>query len=386
MGETKTRKKAEPKPKYYDIHPLLKLGDDDKDIKYFLSFGERSAGKSYSTCKYIIENYIKNKKISGIARRWDDDWGQNVAKSYFDGLVHNNVIRTLTKGEWDNIVYYRHSWFLARYNDEEDKIEKDATPFAYAFSLNTWEKTKASQYPDMNVLVLEEFITNTRYIGSENTEFQLFLNLVSTIVRDREDFKIILLGNSIAKYGNPYFICMGIEQRVHKMHPGEIVVFSNDSNKLKIAVEYTRPPEEGKKSDILFDFTDNAAARQITRGEWQIDAHYPSLPEGTRIKPMEIVFSYFLIYREHILQADIVLQGTKYYTYFHRKSTEIKDQLNDIIYDLEYHLEPNYRRDITHPSDDIGIKILDFFKKEQVFCQDVEVGEILYSYIESCKP
>ena len=368
--------------KYYDIHPLLQLGDDDPDIKYFLSFGERSAGKSYSTATYIIENYLKHGKTAGIARRWDDDWGQNVAQTYFDGLISNGVIKKLTNGAWDGVWYWAHKWYLTKYDNEKEKIIKDDKPFAIAFAISTWEKSKASQYPDMNLLVYEEFISN-RYIGSDNTEFQMFLNLVSTLARDREDFRVVLLGNTIAKFGNPYFVCMNIEQRVLKMKPGDTVVFSNDYNKLKIACEYTAPPEEGKKSDILFDFIDSAAARQITSGSWQIDPHYPSLPLGTRIKPMDIVFSYFMIYRDHLLQADIVLQDNKYYTYFHKKTTEIQDEENDLIFDLESHLEPNYRINILKPYDSIGQKVADFFKRDAVYCQDAEVGEILYSYISS---
>jgi len=368
--------------KYYDIHPLLELGDKDKNIKYFLSFGERSAGKSYSTAKYILENYVKSGKTSGIARRWDDDWGQNVGASYFDALIANREVAKITNNEWDGVWYWSHKWYLTKYDKEHEKIIKDDKPFAIAFAISTWEKSKASQYPEMSMLVYEEFISN-RYIGSDNTEFQMYLNLVSTLARDRDDFKCVLLGNTIAKYGNPYFVCMNIEQRVLKMKPGETVVFSNDYNALKIACEYTAPPEEGKKSDILFDFIDSAAARQITSGNWQIEAHFPSLPLGTRIKPMDVIFRYFMIYRDHILQADIVLQDNKYYTYFHKKSTEIKDLDNDLIFDLEAHLEPNYRIDITRPTDNIGKKILEFFKKDMVFCQDVEVGEILYSYMQS---
>lgn len=368
--------------KYYDIHPLLELGDNDPNIKYFLSFGERSAGKSYSTAKYVIENYINNGKQSALVRRWDDDWGQGVASTYFDSLIAHKVISKLTNGKWDSVFYWAHRWYLSKFDEDKEKLIKDDTPFAIAFSLSTWEKTKSSQYPLMNFLVLEEFISN-RYIGSDNTEFQMFLNLVSTLARDRDDFRCALLGNTIAKFGNPYFVCMQLEKRVLKMKPGDTVVFSNDFNDLKIACEYTCPPETGKKSDILFDFIDSAAARQITSGSWQIEVHYPSLPLGTRIKPMDIVYSYFLIYREHLLQADIVLQDNKYYTYFHRKTTEIKDLDNDLIFDLESHLEPNYRINILKPTDKIGQKVLDFFKRDAVYCQDVEVGEILYSYISS---
>lgn len=366
---------------FYTLDSLLELGNKDKDIKYFIAFGERSAGKSYSAGLLAIKTYYETGGTTGIARRYSDDWGSNVAQTYFDAIVYNGDVEKATNGDWNTVAYYARKWYLAYFDEESQTTTKDNKPFAYALALNTWEKSKGGQFPTMKYLVMEEFITNTRYLGSENTEFQYFLNLVSTLARNREDFNCILLGNTLAKYGNPYFICMGIEKRVLAMKPGETVVFSTDNKKLKIAVEFTDPPAEGKKSDILFDFTDNAAARQITSGEWQLDPKFPCLPSGTRIKPMDIIFSYFMIYRNMILQADIVLQGDKYYTFYHRKTTELKDDTQDIIFDLDYHIEPNYRRDILHPTDNISIKIADFFKRDMIFCQDAEVAEILYSYI-----
>lgn len=350
-----------------------------------MAFGERSAGKSYSCGMYILKEYINKGHTTGLARRYDDDWGLNVANTYFDTIVANGEVSKLTKGAWDNITYWSHRWYLCKFDEEKGKVIKDKTPFAFAYALNTWEKSKASQQPAMHSLIMEEFITNTRYLGSENSEFNYYLNLVSTLARDKEDFKCILVGNTIRRYGNPYFICMGIEKKVLQMKPGDIIVFKSEDKKLKIAVEYTDPPTEGKKSDILFDFpTDNEVSRQITKGEWQIDCRYPTLPIGTKIKPMEIVFSFFMIYRTELLQGDIVNQKDTLYLFFHRKTTDIQDLENDIIFDLDYHIEANYYRDILRPVDKLSEKIALLFKFERVFVQDAEVGEVLYSYIESC--
>lgn len=377
------RKKQTTK-KYYDIQDLLNLGSKDPDIRYFMAFGERSAGKSYSCGVYALKNYWNNKKTTGLVRRYDDDWGLNVANTYFDSIVANGEVTKITGGKFDNIVYWSHKWYLSYFDTEKGKMIKDEKPFAYAYALNTWEKSKASQQPAMNTVIMEEFITNTRYLGSENSEFNYFLNLISTLARDKDDFKCILVGNTIRRYGNPYFICMGIEKKVLQMQAGDIVVFKSEGKKLKIAVEYTDPPVDGKKSDILFDFpTDNEVSRQITKGEWQIDTRYPTLPQGTRILPKEIVFSFFMIYRTELLQGDIVFQKDTVYLFFHRKTTEIKDLDNDIIFDLEYHIEGNYYRDITRPVDILSEKIWLLFKSERVFVQDPEVGEVLFSYIES---
>ena len=374
--------KKQKKTQYYDIqNQIIPLMEGDNTIKYALIFGERSAGKSTSVCMYSIKQYVEKGIQTAFIRRFDDDWGQNVANTYFNLLVSLGYISKITKGEWDNVYYYGHRWYFCRYDNDNEKLIKSEEPFAYAYALNTWEKTKATQQPNIKLAVLEEFISRV-YIGAENTEFNCFVNLISTLARNSEDFKVLLLGNSIAKYGNPYFICMGIEDRVLKMKQGEIVVFEKENSKLKIVVEYTKPNEDGKKSDILFEF-DNTAANQVTTGEWQLEQYYPILPLGTRIKPKDIIFNYFIIYKNHILQADIILQDKKYYTFIHRKTTEIKNEDTDLIYDLEYHLEHNYKRDLLNPVDDLTKKVAAFYKNDSVYVQDPEIGEILHAYI-SC--
>lgn len=375
-----SRKKKE---RYYTIKHLLDLGKADSDIRYFLSFGQRAAGKSYSTCEVILENYMSG-HTTGICRRWQDDFGQSVGSTYFDALVANNRVREITKNEWENVYYYGGRWYLTRY--EEDKVIKDKQPFAYAFGLNTYEKSKASNFPSMNLLVFEEFISD-HYIGGGAKEFGMFLNLISTLKRDRDDFKCILLGNTIARRGNPYFIGFGIEKSILKMKPGECIVFKNDSNRLKIAAEFTRPHGdngEGERPDIMFDvFTDNASARMITHGDWEVEAHFPILPQDSnRLLPKDVLFRYYLIYRDSILQADVILRGDEYFTYFQMQEREI-DYENDLIFDLDFHLGNNFRRDILAPTDRLTARVADLFKRESVYVQDVEVGEILYSYLKS---
>lgn len=371
-------------PTYYDIETdLLYLEKEDPDIRYYLAFGERSAGKSYSTCKHLLKHYVKTGRTSAVARRWDDDWGQNVASTYWDGLSFSGEISRITGGEWDQVRYWQHKWYLAKYDEENEKFVKDDKPFCYAVALNTWEKTKGMQVPDMDYLVMEEFISG-HYLGADLAEFNNFCNMISTLRRRRPNFVCILLGNTIAKYGNPYFKGMGIEQIVLRMEPGQRTVISNDFNKLKIAVSYT-DPGPGSEDDIMFQFTDSAVSRQITTGEWQIEAHFPTLPPGTRIRPCEVVFKYFIKYTDNLIQGDVVRQGNAFYTFVHRKTTDIKDENKSLIFSLEPDVRPNVRRDFLKVYDKISEKIAKFYKTDSVYVQDAEIGEILYSYMQSMK-
>ena len=96
--------KKQKKPQYYDIqNQIIPLMEGDNTIKYALIFGERSAGKSTSACMYCIKQYVEKGIQTAFIRRFDDDWGQNVANTYFNLLVSLGYISKITKGEWDNV-------------------------------------------------------------------------------------------------------------------------------------------------------------------------------------------------------------------------------------------------------------------------------------------
>lgn len=378
--------------KYFDMHKLFDKAAKDSCIKYIIAFGKRSAGKSTSTCIKALENWVEKGESTVFCRRLDSNWTGITIRTYMNVLVdnklHRNYVSELTNGEWDDIKYYAGQWFLCRTDEKTNKIIKQDKPFAYAVSINNWMNSKSAQVPTNSMLVLEEFI-DARYLVDE---FSSFLQLVSTFRRDRTDFLIVLLGNSIRYFNNPYFDSMGLMSKVETMQPGDCVIFSNDTNRLKILVEYTdKDNEDDEDNNIYYAFDDNSAARMITSGEWDITPKFPILTETCyengekiRIRPKDIIYSYFLKYRQHLLQADVILQDDeKFYTFFHKKTTEIKNKSESVIFDLDYHVEPYYRRDITHPTDNIGKKIASFFINDSVYCDSVKTAEILFSYIEA---
>ena len=75
----------------------------------------------------------------------------------------------------------------------------------------------------------------------------------------------------------------------------------------------------------------------------------------------------------------------RYFKYIHRKTTPIKDIEYDIVYSQEYKAQPNYKRKISRPKDDLERYIWSYFSADKVFYQDNEVGEIVRNYLEWCK-
>ena len=162
---------------------------------------------------------------------------------------------------------------------------------------------------------------------------------------------------------------------------GTIDFYTYGESGLSVAVEYVKPNKDGKKSDIYFAF-DNPKLKMITGGEWQISL-YPHCP--CKFKQNEILFVYYIIFEGDILQCEIIHHEDLFFTFIHKKTTEIKNESETIIYTLEFSPKPNYRRKITIPTSDIERKIVWFFKNDKVFYQSNEIGNIVMNYLEQCK-
>ena len=141
----------------------------------------------------------------------------------------------------------------------------------FAFALTQMEHDKSTSYPDVTTIIFDEFLSRIGYLKDE---FMLFMNVVSTIVRQRNDVTIYMLGNTVNKYC-PYFTEMGLTH-VDKMEPGTIDVYTYGESKLKVAVEYCKDHNiDGRKSDSYFAF-DNPQLQMITNGVWEV-ALYPHI-------------------------------------------------------------------------------------------------------------
>lgn len=358
------------KIKYYTLKNILA-----KDARYNIIFGERSNGKTYAVLNYGIEQFIATGKKIAIVRRYEDDFRSKRGASMFEGLVSNGVITKLTGGEWNDITYYSGRWYFSRYDEDIAKRVTDAEPFAYAFSLSSMEHDKSTSYPDITTILFDEFLTRTRYMTDE---FVIFMNVLSTIIRMRNDVKIFMLGNTVNQYC-PYFVEMGLKH-IKEMKKGDIDVYTYGDSGLRVAVEYADNPNKGKPSDVYFAFN-NPKLHMITGGAWEFDI-YPHKPFD--FTPADIKFKYFIKFDGEMLQCEIVKYKKSWITYIHRKTGDLKQPDKDLIYTTENDPRPNWRKKITKPTSELEKKIASFYMKDKVFYQDNEVGEIIRNYLLWC--
>jgi len=358
--------------KYYNTTKI-----DKKNATYNLIFGERSNGKTYALLRKSLIDYIKKGEQVAYVRRWKEDITGRRASRLYSGLNENGEVEKLTKGVFTGVHYWAGKFYLCNYNDTGKVIYSDADIIGYTFSLSDGEHDKSTSFPLIKTVVFDEFLTNKLYLQDE---FVLFMNVVSTIVRRREDVKIYMLGNTVNKYC-PYFNEMGLEN-IQKMEQGSIDLYQYGTSSLTVAVEYCSVADQNKgaKSKKYFAFN-NPKLSMITGGSWELSI-YPHKP--MKFKPKDVLFNYFIEFSDNIYHCEVINIGDVYFTYIHLKTTDIKNK-DDIVYSLDYNVNRNYVRNIYKPVSKIHKKILYFFETSLVFYQDNNVGDAVNNFLKISK-
>ncbi|MGL5749009.1 MAG: phage DNA encapsidation protein [Paraclostridium sp.] len=183
--------------------------------------GERGNGKSFEFKKRIIKNNIDKGKQSIYIRRRKTDIDE-VKDNFFDDIVE----------------FFPNDEFMIK----GDKGYINGNVAVHFIALSTSYKIKSKPFPLVTLLVFDEYIepaTKTpNYFKDDATKL---LDLLNTVVRSRNDWKLILIGNAIS-YVNPLFSYYKIEikdpnKRFHSFK------YSEKYNKNMITVELTETPD-----------------------------------------------------------------------------------------------------------------------------------------------
>lgn len=360
------------KTKYYSLENILAQNAD-----YNMIYGERSNGKTTAVLEYAIDDHIASGYVNQLAimRRWEEDFKGKNGQQMFESIVAMGWIDKKTKGKYNSVYYYSQRWYMVKYDADGNKVAQAPDPFALGFSIGSEEHYKSTSYPNIKTILFDEFITRKFYLPNEFIGFQ---NLLSTIIRLRTDVKIFMCGNTINKYC-PYFAEMGLTG-VRKQKQGTIDVYTYGDSELRVAVEYSDFPSKKKASNKYFAF-DNPRLQMITNGGWEIDI-YPHLPQ--KYKPKDVVYNFYIVFDTDMLEGKIICIDDKNFLYIHRKTTPIREDNTQLVYQQSVDYRRNYRLNILKPYGVPDKKIAEFIRTKKVFYQDNEVGEIMNNYLKWC--
>lgn len=372
MSNRKTKNVEQKNNKFYSLDNIKKTG-----ATYNVIFGERSNGKTYSVLLEGLKEYCLHGGQLAIVRRWKEDITGRRASDIFTALNSNNEVEKLTNGKYHGITYFASKFYLCNYDENGKPVYSlDADCFAYTFALSETEHNKSISYPNITTILFDEFITKHIYL---NDEFVLFMNTISTIVRQRTNVKIYMCGNTVNKFC-PYFQEMGLTH-ILEMKQGTIDVYTYGDSTLKVAVEYCTNSQHRKENNFYFAFN-NPKLNMITGGAWELDI-YPHLP--VKYLPKNIQFIYFIEFNGFLCQCEVVEINGEMFTFIHQKTTPLQNSNDDLIYTLDFHYEMNYNRNICKPQNALQKRLLWFFETNRVFYQNNEIGDIVNNYLKLCK-
>lgn len=359
--------------KFYTLDNILKY-----NAHYNVIYGERSNGKTTSVLHYALKKHIESgyEEQIAIVRRWEEDYRGKNGQQMCAGLVSNGWVEKYTKGKYNSIYYWSQRWYLCYYNEKGDKTMQEPEPFALGFAITSEEHYKSTTYPNVTTVLFDEFLTRSYYLPDEFVKFQ---SVLSTIIRLRTNVKIFMCGNTINKYC-PYFKEMGLSN-IKKQKQGTIDLYTYGESELLVAVEYSDFPAKKKDSNVYFAFN-NPKLQMITNGGWEIDI-YPHLPE--KYKPKDVVYFFYVVFDDEILQGNVISIEDRVFIYFHRKTTPIKEDNQQLVYQQKIDHRRNYRTNIYKPFTRTEKHIADLLNKQKVFFQDNEVGEIFNNYTKWCE-
>ena len=250
--------------KWYSLDNILK-----HDSQYYIIMGERSNGKTYATCKYLIDQYFLYGKQFAYVKRYEED-----IKGKYMSEVFTHLEEYILQQYAHKIKFYRGQWLVYE-EGTEGKISECKT-IGYAFSIVLVNRTKGTSYPKVDNILFEEFMSiDCNYL---NDELNLFLNLVSTIVRQRTTVKVFMLANTISKY-SPYTAALGL--KIHRQNKGTIITKTysdSDGFNTKFTIERTANVNVFNNKDnvnktVYNIFGNSGVGRMITTGDFETHAY-----------------------------------------------------------------------------------------------------------------
>lgn len=335
--------------------------------------GQRSNGKTFSVLKTILENYINKGQRAAYIRRYAEEIQPKNIQLLFGQEALRNLIVELSGGEFNGTFYRANCFYLAYYGEDGSISKKDRIPFCITRAINTWETTKGQDAGTLHLICFDEFATRNAYLPDE---FIKFCNLLSSLVRDRDDVVIYMLANTVNKYC-PYFKEMGLGD-VSQIPQGELRVYNFGNSELRVALEYCDPVKATQKvANKLFAF-DNPQLEMVKNGKWEIK-NYARCPYP--IHDTDELKRFYVLFNEQMVCGRIIKKNTDLFIFFNRQTKDVKIDNLTPFYTNNFSSSICHVRYVNDCPTKLHSLILDLIRRNSMCFADNEVGEIVRNWL-----
>lgn len=176
---------------YYDVNKTM-----SRQRLFNFVVGPRGNGKTYGAKRLAIRNFLRKGEQFVYLRRYDTEMPAAQMRNFFDDIAE----------EFPEADFKSYQGLL-RINNE---IAGWYFPLSKAIML------KSIPFPNVSLIIFDEFIIETGVYHYLPNEVRAFLECYSTISRDR-DVPVLFLSNAITMT-NPYFLYFNIN-----FEPGQTI-------------------------------------------------------------------------------------------------------------------------------------------------------------------
>lgn len=384
--------------KYYELDNIL-----TKKAHYNFIIGERSNGKTTALLRHIVRDYYETGRRGAIIRQMEEDIKGHKGASLFAGMIDGGMITELTDGEFQGVKYYNRAYYLGK-QDEMGQWTYEKEPFAHIFALSQSLHYKSNSYPNVGTVMFDEFMRQDHVYLVD--EVSLFINMISTIVREKAVATIFLVANTVS-WNSPYFKAFGLKS-VSQMKPGDLATVEFKRKRptgieiaTTIAIEYCENTAEygGKASDVYFNIDDPRVTDMITDGSFVVAA-YPKCPHHFSTKNVKLTC--WILTDEKILRARLMKVGREVFFFIDiidklvklpgekigsmqpdwERYEALRNKRRDLVYSLEFTSDRSHYTNPTMAYYDRRTRFLpDALRANRIFFESDEAGAELMYYI-----
>lgn len=358
-----------------DHYTIKRIQKENAD--YNIIVGERGNGKTYSVQDMLIEKFLKTGEQCFILRRWMEDVKQSNAMNFWDGK-HVAKLYDRSGGRFRNIILKANRYIAVDYDDKDKPIVNEANTIGFVWDLNEAERLKGQSFPFVTNIVFEEFISLSQQ-GYLPDEVTFFLNVLSTIIRDRTDVKIWMLGNTVNPY-NPYFKHFGIKGL--ELKQGEIWTKIDTVTGCKLAVEHCAQRRKGSLKDTsakYFAFgSADGSTDMILTGQWQLP-DYPTM----KYRPAFSIRRMMIIFDDHLMSFHLMTDDRgRSYIYVKTEDVRMHIPENVTVLDLIPSMKRNHFTAFQNlPSNDENRLISSLISNKKIWFDSRLTGAYFYNFL-----
>lgn len=207
---------------YYNMNDLESFG-----AKVTAVFGERGNGKSFSGKNKMIKHFLKTGRCSCYVRRTKTELEGVMIEIFNDMFEHYPELEFTFEGSSKTGYYYAI----------------DGKPFCYLFALSTAGQLRGVSYPNIDFMFFDEYVPEDgKFLKNEHIKIT---SLMSTIFRDRPNFRVHFASNSVT-YVCPLLDIYGIQPRSNKRFWKRKVKTEDGETKILFVLEITQDSDYRK--------------------------------------------------------------------------------------------------------------------------------------------